>query len=85
MEFVCLAKPVEIKLDAAEIVNDWDESLRLEFDGDLIDKKQIEALQSILDAWCEKQPSKCYVGDIGTEIPVPWCEWFGVRGSGEGK
>ena len=27
-EFVYPAKPVEIKLDAAEIINDWEESLR---------------------------------------------------------
>ena len=83
VEVVCLAKPVEIKLDAAEIVNNWEEALRLECDCDLVDRDQINELQSILDAWCERQPSKCYVGDIGAaEIPVPWCEWFGVEERG---
>lgn len=82
VEFVFLAKPVEIILDAEDILYNWEESLRLENQNTLVDSDQIDELQSILDDWCEKQPSKCYVGDMSTEIPVPWCEWFGVEERG---
>ena len=83
VEFVWPAKLLEIKLDAAEIINNFEESLRLELDGDLVDNNQIEALQSLLDDWCGRQPSAFYVGDMSTEIAVPWCEWFGVEERGE--
>lgn len=74
-------KEIKVGIDAEDLLN----RAELELPGPLsIVLKQfledgVDELQEFLDSWCEANSETQLRRDAYKRIPIPWCEWFGVK------